>query len=321
MSQILRHIESMGQEGNHPITTPKGDVVFTVIITVIGAFSPFFTSLEFAQGVAALAVIVILWVYHNEAINCIKHRRDYSRLVTPITAIAVILFVVFGATWIVRGRPTDVATPTLSIEDVRRAVQEGQPRPLVTETLSNPVQRIQQIEKIYIPEFEPPASTPDSQSSAPQRKDSSSRELEEAIRQSRVSMAGNRSYYECLGIRNKVRAGIYSLTFEARQIQNAYYYGKNDKKIIQERDAWVESVEKFFLNHTEILPSFDHIKLATKGQDYQNILDAKASGKRAWSDLDAKADALELIRDDISDDKCEAERSKALRKCVADGDC
>ena len=87
----------MDQSGGHPITTPKGTAVLTLILAVIGVFAPFFTSLQTAQLFAVVAVMVIVWLYAEEARDCVKSKSGYLRMIAPVASIVIIFGVAVGA--------------------------------------------------------------------------------------------------------------------------------------------------------------------------------------------------------------------------------
>ena len=156
LSHPIRHKADMGEDSKHPITTPKGTTVLTVILAVIGVFTPFFTSLVAAQFFAAVAEVVIVWIYWEEARATFGSKSGYARLALPAISMVLIGFMAIGATSIVDSRSS--LPPPITISEVKDAVNSalsGQPQappPTPIQTPSGPNYRVIVEQPTYLPD-------------------------------------------------------------------------------------------------------------------------------------------------------------------------
>lgn len=307
------------QSASHPITTPKGTAALTIILAVIGVFTPFVTSLQAAQLFAVVAVLVIVWLYAAEAWDCLKSRSGYKRLLSPAISLLVICGVAVSATVIVseQKKPTPVAAITLA--DVSSAVNDALKRNNSVPPEKVIVQPERTVDyRVII--AEPPLQPAPQQAQRP--KIASPADFEDDLRkQINRIRAGTDAQTACITRQSKLSMGLYSLIADAARMQNTYHDGRNSKKMVADLAAWIPQVEQYFAVNKDDLPDVEMFRLASQGQDARTFLGINQSGLRAWAEMDAKRHALELMAKQVSARSCEAIRTAAVAKCSEDKTC
>lgn len=319
MVLAMRHCRLMGEESQHPITTPKGASLLTVILAVIGVFTPFFTSLQAAQLFSVVAVMVIVWIYWGEVRQVSASRSGISVLILPVAAIVIIGGVVIGATWLVDSRPP--LPPAITVNDVTSAIDGALKRnqPIVPPPLP-PAHEVvvRQVSPIIIKEAGPAPIV----SNGPRIISANSPELIENFKKKSARL--NAQYdaeIECSISISRTKYDLNQFINEAVAYQNAYYYGHNDKKMTSDLTSWSESVEKYFVENKKILPDVTLFQLANEGQSGSTFLGIHQSGKRAWASMEAKKKVLVSIDNQVSNRPCSLEGAGAVMKCEADKTC
>lgn len=307
----------------HPITTPKGTALLTVILAVIGVFTPFFTSLQAAQLFAIVAVLIIAWIYwpEAEALKYPRRRKNAQKaLILPGVAIVIIASVAIGATWIVNTRTSAPPPPALTADDVARAVGEAVGRANPKSEVQKPPP-VQETYRIVVEEAPPlPAPAPLSKPSPTAKFLKPEDVLGDTIKRSRRSSARFNAELACSSQYGAVRTEMLVLISRAVQYQNAYYYGRDDKLIVDNYNKWSSDVKNLFEQHKSKLPTYQIVELA-QGQKANNFLGIHNSGDTAWGNLDAKSKVLQIISSDMGQAECKAVGAVAVEKCEADKTC
>ena len=312
----------MAHEEMHPITTPKGASLLTVILAVIGVFAPFFTTLESAQLFTAVALLVIVWLYWSEVRNAFRNRAGFTGLVLPSLAILIILGVALFATLKVQGQPTPAPGPgpALTAKDVSTLIADAlkqehpsSPPPLDRATTGRP-------ETYRIVIQDPPPRRAPPVRAAP-RTDPSSTILEETIRDVARNGVGLKAKSACWSEQIEVSAGLYHLIVDAANAQNGYAYDKNDKKMVDGLQAWIAKVERFFLSNKTSLPDISIVHLANEEKPQSTFLGIHDSGWRAWASMNAKRKVLEAIQADVNKRSCDSIGKAAIAECVENHSC
>lgn len=309
----------MDINSSHPITTPKGANLLTVVLTVVGFFIPFFTGLEAAQIVAGLAAIIIAWLYWAEAMDVLNRRVGLKRLALPTLAILIILGVAAIATIKVSSRARPPAA--LTIGDVSDAVDKAMSKSksdnpeTVVQTV--PVDRnvtyrtvIEEPMQIERPNVLPPKII--------SANDALSDDLRRRINRMR---AGSAEENECNQKVSGIRLGLFGLIAKATRIQNSYGYGQDDKKMVSDLAAWLVEVESFFEKNKTNSLDFNKIKQANYIGKTRTFLGIHDSGYKAWASMDTKRETLEAMQSALGNDSCDQIKKDAEADCAAKGAC
>lgn len=317
----------MPRDPLHPITTPKGASAFTVILAVIGVFTPFFTSLGTAQFFAVLAIFLIGWLYWSEIVDVFSGLRRVTTLWLPISALIIIVAIASAATlkFNSSSAPTLTAPPALTISEVTSAVkdallrsQKATPLPTTAPPARDPYQ-------IFIEEARSTntgATIPmrDEVAAPPAKKvdETGYEDLNRRITRMRVGME---PYSHCLTRISKRASGLYGLQVEATNLQNDYAYTRDNDKMVADLADWIAKVEIFFAEHKDQLPDVSVVKLANSDAKVSTFLGLSNSGVRAWASMDAKRKSIEAIARGAGEESCEAAKNAAIVACVAEGKC
>lgn len=120
----------MADRPEHPITTPRGASALTILLAVVSVFAPFVFNLQAALLFAAVAIVVIGWIYASEARSAISERRWTSHLNVPLGCIAIIIFIgIVSIKRVVEQRAPPPPPPALSADDVAKRVIAMMPKP------------------------------------------------------------------------------------------------------------------------------------------------------------------------------------------------
>jgi hypothetical protein len=215
-------------------------------------------------------------------------------------------------------RPKSEVRPALTRDDVVRAAE-------AIPVIGNDAPR-KEVLVIEVPRYsEPENSTPPinaSNSSANSAAAGEGNSLDALIKGVHMRSAGMNEYYECVGERSKASAALMGLNFGAAQMQNAYYYGRDSKLMVQNLNEWKKKAEKVFQDHKEILPSRDVFNLAMSERKARNFLGIDNSGDNAWAEMNAKSKVLSAIAKQLDDTSaCQKIRDAAIEQCRISGNC
>lgn len=311
----------MGGESPHALTSPKGGTALAILLTMAGVF----INLQSAKWIGMVAALLILWLYSDEIRACWGKRAPLRILVAPALAITFVGILVVGSTLAVNSRPANAPANSLTLNDIQRvvhdAVQGQDPKPSSLTPESHPLPPIVIQEP---PEIRFPSDTARSAPATPVHslKDDGDPVVQNLKKTIKRSEAGKKEWLDCLGEQTKITLGLNKLINSAIEMQNAFYFGKNDKKIANDLNTWTKDVKEYFSTNSIISSKYQMFELASEGQDYRGFLDAHATGKRAWAQMDAKVKALEAIQKEwAASQRCEDIKNAAVVKCVESGAC
>lgn len=310
-------------EPSHPITTAKGNSVLTLILAAVSVFTPFFTSIQGAQLLAAVLALVIVWVFFGEFRAVLRRRAKPITIALPLISLAIIGGVTAFATWAVDSRPK--AAPAVTMQDISAAVtnalagQRASQPPLSPAPVS-PAPARDVTYRVVVDEPKRPI-TPDptlSPHSPPAIDDHFVASVRRSIARSRI---GGEAWRVCIGKQGKLAHDLYGFIGEAVDIQNEYNAGHNDKKMLSGLVAWYDKVEHYFADNKDGLPAVTMFQLANEGQGQHTFLGIHDTGFHAWASMDAKRKVLEAIRDDITKKSCDDARDAAISACSENNTC
>lgn len=310
----------MGSESNHPITSPKGAAVVTLLLAALGVFTPFFASLALALVFAVIAVVVIAWIYWTDYMSVFEGRASGVKVLLPsLSGIAVI--VMAGLAILGAPKPS-VQKPSLTVEDIERVISKAAPKdvqPQPERPVIVPRERVTIIEVPSAPRAVQPELPIRRQ---PNTKPNNESLLDELEKRTARRSAGFDQYYSCLGRYQAIPSKIFDLMFQTTIIQNTYADGRKEKKMVVGLEEWSKKVDAFFKETPEVSEFGKVFYLADDGQGARTFLGIGQKGYRAWASMDAKRKALEALAADLSKDKtCEANRAKAVQQCLDSGAC
>jgi hypothetical protein len=316
----MRHECAVGDESDHPITSPKGGAVVTLLLAALGVFTPFFASLALALAFAAVVVGVIAWIYWSDFVAVFERRTSAIKVLLPsFSGLSVIVMAVLA---ILSAQPPSIQKPSLTVDDIERVVSKAMIRePEEKPNIPPTVQR----ERLTVIEVPTVLSAPEPRAitdQKPKRPNSDDSALENVRRQSARMKAGREEYYSCLQTFVQIGRRISQLNFEATVIQNRYADGRDEKKMVGGLGEWTKKVDVFFKETPQVVYYQKAFNLANQGEGVRTFLGIGQNGYRSWASIDAKRKSLEVLAEDVAkDETCEANRGKAVQKCLDDKTC
>ncbi|GEM_PF-1384626 len=318
----------MDQQSEHPITTPKGQTVFTVVLTVVASLAPFFGSFEFALFLSVSAVVLILWLYSAEIRGAVSGALAVRRLTAPITSVCLVGIMAAITVSTVRETDSEKDRPALTLDDVKGKIDSvgenaANKDAEMLEARDQP-QIIIQPERYVTSELptierseQPPAPT-----QSPPSRAAITDIFEESRKMANTMSAGREEYWSCLRTRTGASGSLAGLAFSASQYQNAYYYGRESKLMVSNFATWMDKVRGVFSKYETILPNISVVEAARPAERARNFLGIDNSGDNAWAEMDAKVDVLKALQKQMDDKTaCERIRDTAVSQCVKLGQC
>ncbi len=310
----------MGTDTQHPITTAKGSAAVSIILAVIGVFLPFLTGLIYAQIFAAIACVLIIWLYWGDFRKMGTSELRLGHLVAPLSSVLIILVVALLAT-IASGKkpedePSDVSPQDVS-SLVSNAVESIAPPPPKAE----PIPTVRPTYQIVIEE---PQSSPPERSlpaNQPRNIEDDKELIERIARQSNRFSVGHKAWQTCIDKQLTLTTGLFGLDVAGKKIQDNYAYSRDGHKLIADLNVWNEKVKAFFIQHEDDLPSFDIVDLANQDEQTKTFLGIGGDVSRAFGRLNAKRRVIQSINETIGKRECELTRKAAVADCVEKDKC
>lgn len=307
----------------HPITTPKGSSVLTLILAVTGVFTPFFASLEGALILAVVLALVIVWIYSGEIKAVATKKARPNVLALPGFAILIIAGVASFATWSVDSKPktaSAITTQDISALLDRALAQRQAPQQLAMPNAPTATPDHNVTYRVVIAEpsqrISPPVPRPSPQSTFDVGE--FSRKIKESSARRKVSWDAE---LKCSNDNQALTMGLFAIDVKAVDYLNEFVYGKNDRNMISHLDAWKNSVREFYNSHKDRLPDIIAFEVAKGGRVQSGFLGIHAAGAQAWGEMEAKRKVLNALSDEITRRSCETVGKAALAECIEQGKC
>jgi hypothetical protein len=283
----------------HPITTPQGAVVLTVVLAVASAFGPTLFNLQAAMVFAAMSVCMIVWIYWRDGAASLAAKRWDKALVIPVAAI--VLIGIFSAVSIqsARNAPKPITVP--SVDDIANRVtllilprlqqmmnQMGAPLVGGARSPRQPQALLPRHHEVQRPEINKatttsPASLEDSQVWA---------RLAEQLKQTQEN---TKAYGSCLDKLVEVSTKLFGLVVRATKDLNHYASTSDDDKIATDYRSWLSDVNDYLIANVSLPPSRNAFDSAVNPDTRPTFLYIHNSGHQAWGLYNAKQLALNDI--------------------------
>jgi hypothetical protein len=309
----------MDMDSQHPITTPKGAALVTLLLAVLGVFAPFFASLVVALCFAAVAIGVILWIYWSE-IEAVRLKQASGRaLIFPGGSVLAIFLVAALAISVPAAAPDE--KPTLTLQDVERGVSSAlakvgaiseKPEPAPTPRPMPDYRIVIEEPKTIMPNIDSSRTT-----SAPKAATQSDylTAIVKKMERRRVEFDAS---LECDSARWKLDAALTELVISAANSQNQFHNYNNPKQMLGDYNLWIVKAKDFLQKNKSKLPDASVFDLAT-GQQTRSIF--IGPGTRAWLSMDAKRQALESLQTQLRAIPCDKIGKAAVVECEENGNC
>lgn len=294
----------MANEESHPITTPKGAGAISILLGVVGVFTPFLFNLQAALIFGVIAVIIIVWMYSSEIrATWAGHSWDKG-LNVPLGSVVAIIMMALISVRNVANSPKPV--PPVSAEEVAQKIENWLEGHQSRKAQSPP----QVVTAAAPPETKSPRipTPPKLSQKKVVRTPVIDKGWEQTLRQIREMDAKYAALSKCTDRKMPIYTGLWRLSAQAANYQNGWAYSRDGEQLRNQYVAWVGAVRQFFSEHREVLPNtdaFDQIKELDMGPTLFLIPN---SGVNAWHNFDERRKVLEKIAVEFNQNSCKAER-------------